>query len=99
MKLRALAWLFLFGHALSQVLNVALQGGLFIVGVLPAPPDPDETFSAVVGRSAIAGQRWALAAEWGLDRLFWFVEGRRLGHCRRAAALHLALPPRIHPLS
>jgi hypothetical protein len=46
-------------------------------------PNADETISSVVGRYATLEYRWALAAEWIIDRLFFIPQGCRLGHCRK----------------
>ena len=89
MKLRAWFWMALMGVAISQVLNVGLRGPRFVLlgGI---SPDPDETFSSVVGRAAAEGRRLGLVAEWLIDRMALPFEGWRLGHCRRAAARTLA---------
>ena len=57
--------------ALDQFFNCLLGGN-----------NPDETISSAVGRRAVAGKRWALAAEWAIDRLFVLL-GADAGHCRR----------------
>lgn len=59
--------------ALDQFGNVLLGGN-----------NPDETISSAVGRKASAGRKWALAAEWLIDRLFVWL-GEAPGHCRRMA--------------
>ena len=46
-------------------------------------PDADETISSVVGFYATHGRRWALVAEWFIDRIFYPFEGFKLGHCRK----------------
>lgn len=76
--------LYLLGQALSQLLNVALRLPLMWLG--DEAPDPDETFSAVVGRRAMDGAKWAFVLEVVINALFWPIEG--WGHVRRAAALH-----------
>jgi hypothetical protein len=89
MILRLRFWLALLGTAASQWLNVATLGPRFVL-IGGISPDPDETLSAVTGRMAAAGSRGWQALEWIIDRLALPLEGWRLGHCRRAAALFAA---------
>jgi len=56
--------------AFDQLGNVLLGGD-----------NPDETISSAVGRKAVAGRRWALVAERGIDWLFRHLTGE-IGHCR-----------------
>lgn len=73
-------WLFLFGVALTQgVVNVCIAGTWWVITGRGSEPDPDEPFSARVGRSAIAGRSWALALERVIDGIFG------AGHCRASA--------------
>ena len=89
---RVRLWLLLVGAAFSQSLNVWVRAPLFVV-LGDAAPDPDETLSAVIGRRAAQDARWARVAEWALDRLMLPLEGWKLGHSARAAALHAASRP------
>jgi hypothetical protein len=45
-------------------------------------PNADDTISSVVGFYAENGYKWALVAEWFIDRLFYIPNGFKLGHCR-----------------
>lgn len=45
-------------------------------------PNAYETISSVVGKYSMQRYKWAMAAEWVIDRLFYPIEGR-LGHCKR----------------
>ena len=49
-------------------------------------PNADETISSHIGRSAMAGKRWALLLEPVVNRIFfWQRDGAgRLNHCRHA---------------
>lgn len=46
--------------------------------------NPDQTLSSLFCEAALLGLRWGRVLVWITDRLFWFAEGRRLGHCERA---------------
>lgn len=77
------------GSAWSQLWQVIWGGLLFVVDAAP-PPDPDETLSAVVGRRAADGARWAKVAAVLIDVLMFVPDGLRWHHCRRAAEAHAA---------
>lgn len=78
-RLRAFAWLLLV--SLDQLAHVAAFGAWWALTGRGSRPRADETISSRVGRNAIAGKRWALAAEWLIDGLFWLAAGKG-GHCR-----------------
>lgn len=46
-------------------------------------PCARQTISRIVGFYAAQDYKWALVAEWFIDRLFYIPEGFRLGHCRK----------------
>jgi len=83
---RAVAWLRAFGTAWSQLWHVLVRGPLVLAG--DEVPDPDETFSAMLGRRAADGARWARVLAVGVDVLMWGLDGGRWGHCRRAFEKH-----------
>ena len=62
--------------ALTQLLQTVLGGLAYLAGRSRRPADPNETTSSRIGRNAVEGKRWALAAEWIVDRML----GK--GHCR-----------------
>lgn len=72
-------WAWLVAIALTQgVINTFLVGLWWVITGRGSPPDPDEPFSARVGRGAIKGKLWALLAEQAIDNIF----GK--GHCRNS---------------
>ena len=74
-------WAYLFAVALTQgIINTTMAGLWWVVTGNGQEPDPDEPFSSRVGRNAIAGKRWALAAEKVVDGIFG------AGHCRASAS-------------
>ena len=74
-------WFYLFAVALTQgIINTTLAGLWWVITGNGQEPDPDEPFSSRVGRNAIAGKRWALAAEKVVDSIFG------AGHCRASAS-------------
>jgi len=79
---RLIEWLHQILVSLNQLAQVIISGPKYVIygGRMTA----DETISSKVGRMSFAGKRWAIVAEWLLDRLFWLYEGERLGHCFRA---------------
>jgi len=81
---RLKVWIQGLGSGFSQFWQVVLAGPRYLIfgGVAP---DPDETISSVTGRLAPTGRRWAVVAEWLIDRVMWPLNGFRLGHCRVAA--------------
>jgi len=68
--------------AIDQLGNVLLGGD-----------NPDETISSAIGRKAIEGRRWALAAECVIDWLFLRLTGET-GHCRTHIEWDEAQPAR-----
>ena len=81
MWVRFKRWLYLFGIALTQgIVNTTIAGLWWVLTGRGSEPDPDEPFSSRVGRNAIAGRWWALAAEQIIDGIFG------AGHCRASAA-------------
>lgn len=84
MTVRLRMWLLSLLIALDQFVHVLLAGPKYIL-IGGARPDPDETISGKVGRSAARGKRWARVAEWIIDGLFRLLGAGR-GHCRAAAA-------------
>jgi hypothetical protein len=84
---RLRVWIAALGSAWSQLWQTIWGGLLFLIDAAP-PPDPDETVSAVVGRRAADGARWARVAAAVIDVLMFGLDGFRWGHCRRAAAAH-----------
>jgi hypothetical protein len=67
---------------IDQGIGLLLSIPFYIIFGAPKP-DASFTISAVVGIYAEEGKRWALIAEWFLDRFFYIFE-RKFGHCRRA---------------
>ena len=65
---KAAFWQFLI--ACTQMLGVLVRGVAYTFALTKHPPNADETTSSRVGRNAIAGRRWALAAEAFIDGLF-----------------------------
>lgn len=63
----------------DQMVAVWLRGWAYVWFGLGELPSADETLSAFIGRSAIAGKPWALKAEKLIDFLM-----TQPGHCRRA---------------
>lgn len=84
---RLLAWVRALGTAASQLWHVLVAGPVAVL-LGGAVPDPDETFSAMLGRRAADGAIWAKVLAALVDALMWGVDGGRWGHCRRAAELH-----------
>ena len=81
MHARFKRWAYLFAVALTQgIINTTMAGLWWVVTGNGQEPDPDEPFSSRVGRNAIAGKRWALAAEKVVDGIFG------AGHCRASAS-------------
>jgi hypothetical protein len=75
-------------YCLLEIL-VWLDQGLGLILCIPfylvlghPKPNADVTISSVVGFYAINDYKWALVAEWIIDRLFYVFEGK-LGHCRK----------------
>lgn len=89
---RLAAWLRQLCIAIDQIGLVIIAGPFFVAG-LGKCPSARETISARVGQSAEAGHRWALIAEWLIDRFYALTGLAPLGHCRRAfAAERLGCP-------
>ncbi|MBB5987442.1 hypothetical protein [Sphingobium lignivorans] len=81
---RTLNWLHVMLIALDRLAQTIIFGLPYMLGLGPKPMAKD-SISAVVGRSAIAGRRWALIAERIIDWIFERL-GEPPGHCRRAVA-------------
>lgn len=77
-------WLHVMAVALDAWLQTIVFGFAFVLELGPKP-EPSDTISAVVGRNAIKGRRWALIAERIIDWIFERL-GEEAGHCRREAA-------------
>lgn len=76
---RARAWLWLLAICLTQsVFNTFAAGLWWVLTGRGSAPNPDEPFSARVGRNAIKGRRWALHAEKAIDAVLG------AGHCRNS---------------
>ena len=77
---RFLEWCHQIFVAVDELFQVLISGPKYILfnGAMTAR----ETISSKVGRMAIRGERWALAAEWFIDRVMWPFNGCKLGHCR-----------------
>lgn len=71
-------WLDRFLVGLDQLFAVWFRGWFYVWGGGELP-SADETLSAWVGRSAVAGKPWALRAEKIIDKIMLAP-----GHCRRA---------------
>lgn len=80
---RALSLGFVVLVAIDRLAQTIIFGVPFLLGLGPRPA-PGDSISAVTGRGAIAGKRWALAAERIIDWIFERL-GDAPGHCRRAA--------------
>lgn len=66
----------------SQVLQTVIFGLGYICHLTDVAPDRDETMSSHVGRSAVAGKKWALIAEKIINTLALWL-GDKPNHCRR----------------
>lgn len=75
-------WLLELLISIDQFFHVLLGGPKFILVGGPHPC-ADETISSKIGRSSIAGKRWAKVAEKLIDGLFLILTGQP-GHCRRS---------------
>lgn len=74
-------WLVLVLISIDQLCQVLLGGPKYVFA-RGAEPNPDETISSVIGRSAVAGKRWALwFAEPIVNAIMFAITGRR-NHCR-----------------
>lgn len=73
-------WLLRMARAWDRLWNAILGG------------DDAHTISASVGQWAAEGRRWALVAEWIIDRAFVVFARSPLGHCRRQAQREGLLP-------
>jgi hypothetical protein len=77
-RLRLWLWQMLIG--LDQVIGCWLRGWYY-VWLGGDKPRADETISSWVGRRSQDGKHWAQAAEWAIDRAFFWQPP---GHCFRA---------------
>lgn len=87
MGARLVLWVGAVLVLLSLALHTLLAGPKYVLfgGALP---DPRKSTSARIGERAIAGERWALAAEYVVDWIFLQFKGERR-HCRQAWYAHL----------
>lgn len=67
--------------ACDQFLGMWIRGWLYVWFNIGGLPSADETISAWIGRSAIAGEPWALRAEKIIDGIMLAP-----GHCREAVS-------------
>jgi hypothetical protein len=84
---RLIAWIRALGTAVSQLWHVLVVGPA-VIALGGDMPDPDETFSAMLGRRSADGVWWAKVLATIVDVLMWGIDGGRRGHCRRAFELH-----------
>lgn len=76
---RFFAWVERFIIACDKFVAVWLRGWGFVWFNWGELPSTDESISGWVGRSAIAGEKWALVAEKVIDAIMLAP-----GHCREA---------------
>jgi hypothetical protein len=76
-------WLKQWAISVDQLALVTLCFVTFVLLGRGSCPDADETISSRVGRNAAGGARWAVIAEWSIDRLFVAL-GDTPSHCRRS---------------
>ena len=70
--------------AIDQLLFTFFGVLAYWCGVKKNPPNPDDTISSHIGKRHRAGQAWAKPAMLLVDSLFYFPEGKRMGHCYRS---------------
>jgi hypothetical protein len=87
MGTRILIFIRLLATAFSQLINVILCGFIY-VNIGGTPPDPDETFSAFLGRKTLEGSKLSKRLAFIVDVIMWPLEGGMWGHCYKAAILH-----------
>jgi hypothetical protein len=65
----------------DQFVAILIKIPLYILLNHPAP-NPDETISSIVGRNAVAGQRWAIISEKVINFIFGVLGDHN--HCRKS---------------
>ncbi len=70
--------------AIDQLFFTILGLIVYWCGGMKNPPNPDDTISSHIGKRHRAGKAWAKLAMPLVDGLFFFPEGKRMGHCYRS---------------
>ncbi len=70
--------------AIDQLFFTVFGVFAYWMRLMKRPPNPDDTISSHIGKRHKAGKAWAKLAMPLVDGLFYFPEGKRMGHCYRA---------------